>query len=60
MTFVKTRMKLNELKNGETLEVILNKGEPLENVPRSAEELGFTIEEISAIDDTVYKVIIKK
>jgi len=60
MTFVKTRLKLDELKKGDTLEVLLNKGEPLENVPRSAKELGFTIEEVSEVTEPVYKVVIKK
>ena len=36
MTFVKTKLKLAQIAAGDTLEVLLTEGEPLENVPRSA------------------------
>ena len=38
MTFVKTKIELSKLKSGDTLEVLLTEGEPLENVPRSSTE----------------------
>jgi TusA-related sulfurtransferase len=43
MTFVKTKIELAKLKQGDTLEVLLTEGEPLENVPRSSEEQGFKV-----------------
>ena len=43
MTFVKTKIELSKLKAGDTLEVLLTEGEPLENVPRSSEEQGFKV-----------------
>jgi len=43
MTFVKVKLKLANIKKGEQLEVLLNEGEPLENVPRSCEEQGFKV-----------------
>jgi len=43
MTFVKTKIELAKLKQGDTLEVLLTEGEPLENVPRSAEDQGFKV-----------------
>lgn len=60
MTFVKTKIKLSQINRGEKLAVLLNAGEPLENVPRSAEEQGHTIISIDRIDDRVHKVIIQK
>ena len=60
MTFVKTKLELEKLKIGEILEVILNKGEPLENVPSSAEEQGYTVREIIQINEGKYKVVILK
>ena len=33
MTFVKTKLKLAQIAAGDTLEVLLTEGEPLENVP---------------------------
>lgn len=43
MTFVKTKLRLEKLAGGEILEVLLNNGEPLKNVPLSAEELGHIV-----------------
>ena len=36
MTFVKTKIELSKLSEGDILEVLLAEGEPLENVPRNA------------------------
>jgi TusA-related sulfurtransferase len=60
MTFVKAKLELAKLKTGEILEVLLKEGEPLENVPRSSEEQGFEIIEISKVENDIYKVLIKK
>jgi len=60
MTFVKTKIKLSQIKSGEQLIVILNAGEPLENVPRSAEEEGHSIISIDQLDGTVHRVVIQK
>ena len=60
MTFVKTKLELEKLSSGDTLEVLLKGGEPLENVPRSAVERGFTVLEISLIEDDIHRVVIKK
>lgn len=43
LTFVKTKLSVERMAPGQTLEVRLNAGEPLENVPRSLAELGHTI-----------------
>lgn len=43
MTFVKAKLALAKLSSGDILEVTLSGGEPLENVPRSAEEEGHGI-----------------
>ncbi len=60
MTFVKTKLELEKLQDGDILEVLLSPGEPLENVPKSAKEQGYKILEISKIDDNTYKVKIAK
>jgi tRNA 2-thiouridine synthesizing protein A len=44
MTWVRTRIALDRLAPGEALEVLLLAGEPLENVPRTAEEEGHRVE----------------
>ncbi|HEY6538838.1 MAG TPA: sulfurtransferase TusA family protein [Candidatus Dormibacteraeota bacterium] len=40
LTFVRTRIALNHLAPGATLEVLLDEGEPAESVPRSCAEDG--------------------
>ncbi len=60
MTFVKTKLELAKLNEGEILEVLLREGEPLDSVPKSSEEQGFEIIEISHVEKDIYKVIIKK
>ncbi len=60
MTFVKTKLELAKLNQGELLEVLLKEGEPLDSVPKSSKEQGYEIVEISHIEKDIYKVIIKK
>ena len=60
MTFVKTKLKLAQIEKGDTLEVLLSEGEPLENVPRSAEEQGFKVLGVEKVEGTTYKVTIEK
>ena len=43
MTWVRTKLELERLESGATLEVRLPPGEALENVPRSAREAGHTV-----------------
>ncbi|MDE1148998.1 MAG: sulfurtransferase TusA family protein [Azospirillaceae bacterium] len=43
ITFVRSKLAVEKLKPGETLEIRLNSGEPLENVPRSLREHGYTV-----------------
>ncbi len=60
MTFVKTKIELAKLKEGDILEVLLSEGEPLENVLRSATEQGFNVLSVEFVEGTIHKVIIKK
>jgi TusA-related sulfurtransferase len=43
MTFVRTKLLVERMASGEVLQVRLKGKEPLENVPRSAAELGHDI-----------------
>ncbi|NIV43229.1 MAG: sulfurtransferase TusA family protein [Candidatus Dadabacteria bacterium] len=60
MTFVKTKLKLETMGAGQILEVTLREGEPLLNVPRSAEEDGHKVVSIDKSKEDFYKVIIEK
>ncbi len=46
INFVKTKLKLEMLDAGEVLEVILDSGEPIQNVPKSIKEEGHKILEV--------------
>lgn len=43
MTFVRTKLLIEKMASGETCEIRLKGAEPLQNVPRSARELGHEI-----------------
>ena len=60
MTFVKTRLKLAQIAEGDILEVLLTEGEPLDNVPRSATEQGYKVLSTEKVEGTTYKVTIQK
>ncbi len=60
MTFVKVKLQLARMDAGEQLEVLLNEGEPLENVPRSCEEQGFQVVSVEPTDNKRYLVLIQK
>lgn len=60
MTFVRTKLKLAQIAKGDTLEVLLSEGEPLENVPRSATEQGYTVLSVEHVEGTTHRVTIQK
>ncbi|MDX8401683.1 MAG: sulfurtransferase TusA family protein [Mariprofundaceae bacterium] len=60
MTFVRVKLKLAAMQPGEELEVLLNEGEPLQNVPRSAEEAGHAVLGIEDRGDGTHLVRIRK
>lgn len=60
MTFVKTKLKLDKLDVGDELSVLLRKGEPLENVPKSVTEQGNEVLSITHLHDEIYQVRIRK
>jgi tRNA 2-thiouridine synthesizing protein A len=59
MTFVKVKLALAKLQSGEELDVALNEGEPLNNVPRTATEAGHQVLSIRQ-EDGVHHVLIRK
>ena len=53
INFVRTKMKLEQMGAGELLEVLLDAGEPIEQVPDSLKMAGYTIEQIIAGEASV-------
>lgn len=61
MTYVRTKIQLSKLAIGETLEVLVTEGEPLENIPRSASEQGYTVEAVhETLEKGIYSILIRK
>lgn len=50
---------MENLNSGDILEIILNEGEPIKNVPRSLKEDGHQVLNIEKQGE-VYKVVVKK
>jgi sulfite reductase (ferredoxin) len=59
MNFVKTKIELATLKSGDTLEILLDDGEPIENVPGSIKSEGHKVLDQKKIDN-YWIVIIEK
>jgi sulfite reductase (ferredoxin) len=59
MNFVKTKIELATLKSGELLEIWLDDGQPIQNVPGSVRNEGHEV--VSVIqEDIFWKVLIRK
>jgi TusA-related sulfurtransferase len=58
--YVKAKLKLEELNSGDEIEIYLDDGEPIANVPRSLADDGHTIISIDKLDDTHFKLLVKK
>lgn len=60
ITFVKTKLLLEKMAVGESAQVRLREGEPLENVPRSLAELGQEIESRTQESDGIWLLTFRK
>lgn len=60
VTFVKAKVALEEMDEGQVLAVKMNDGEPVQNVPRSIKEEGHQILKLDTNDDGTYTLFVKK
>ena len=60
INYVKTKLKLEELDIGQLLEVILDEGDPIRNVPESLRSDGQKVLSQDKVDDHHYRVLIEK
>ncbi len=58
--FVHVKLKLEEMELGQRLEVILDDGEPMRNVPRSIKAEGHRIVRVEKLPDDSYRLLIRK
>lgn len=60
ITFVKVKVALEELDDGQILEVRLNEGEPIQNVPRSLRDEGHKILSLDDLGNGTFTLLVKK
>ena len=60
LTFVKAKVSLDELENGEVLAIRLNDGEPVQNVPRSIKEEGHEVLQLDDNGDGTFTLYVRK
>ena len=60
LTFVKAKVAIDELEDGEVIAIRMNYGEPVQNVPRSIKEEGHQILKLVNNEDGTYNLIVKK
>lgn len=60
VTFVKAKVALEELDEGQILSICMNDGEPVQNVPRSIKEEGHQILKLDDNEDGTYTLYVKK
>ena len=59
-TFVKAKVALEELEEGEVLSIRMNEGEPVQNVPRSIKDEGHQILKLIDREDGTYDLLVRK
>ena len=57
--FVKTKLKLEEMEEGQILSVLLDDGDPIRNVPRSVSNEGHTVLSQDRVQGS-YRVLIRR
>jgi TusA-related sulfurtransferase len=60
LTFVKAKVALEELDDGEILAIRMNDGEPVQNVPRSMKDEGHQVLELNDNGDETYTLYVQK
>ncbi|ADY54877.1 SirA-like domain-containing protein [Syntrophobotulus glycolicus DSM 8271] len=60
ITFVKTKVAIEELEKGQVLEILMNEGEPIQNVPRSLKDESHKIINVQNNGNGTYTVLVEK
>lgn len=59
MTWVRVKLRIEDLDSGDTLEVLLRGAEPLRNLPRNAADDGHLVRSLDALDDGTSRLVIE-
>ncbi|GHT36267.1 transcriptional regulator [Planctomycetales bacterium] len=60
VTFVKAKVALEELDDGQIISIRMNDGEPVQNVPRSIKDEGHKVLKLLDNKDGTYNLIVQK
>lgn len=60
LTFVKAKVAIDEIDDGQVIAIRMNDGEPVQNVPRSIKEEGHKILKLVNNDDGTYNLLVQK
>jgi TusA-related sulfurtransferase len=60
VTFVKTQAVLEDMEDGQALEIRLNDGEPIQNVPRTLKDDGHRVLRALRNDDGTWTLVVVK
>jgi TusA-related sulfurtransferase len=60
MTYVRTKLRLEAMGDGEVLEVLLRGDEPRKNVPRSAADEGHEVLSLEPVGDGTFQLLLRK
>lgn len=60
ITFVKAKVAIEELEDGQILSIRLNEGEPILNIPRSFKEEGHKVVSVTRNEDGTYTLLVEK
>jgi tRNA 2-thiouridine synthesizing protein A len=60
INFVKVKLKLEEMDDGQNLEVIIDTGEPMRNIPRAIKEEGHRITSAEKLSDDAFSLLVNK
>ena len=60
MTFVRTKLLLERMAPGQTANIRLRGGEPLDNVPRAVRDHGHEVLRLAEIGADLYELVIRR
>lgn len=60
VTFVKAKVAIEDLDKGQILEIRMNEGEPIQNMPRSLKDEGHKVIEVINNGDGTYTIFVEK
>lgn len=60
ITFVKAKVAIEGLEQGQILEIKMKEGEPIQNVPRSFKDEGHRVVSVENNDDSTFTIFVEK